>query len=222
MDAVEGVCGHLAGAQSVVFAPDVHVAIVQRSGRVARQDSRSAVILSVDKPLHQIYSREVTKKTNITVVIDERDRQILHLVQRDASLAQAEIARQVGLSTAAVHERLKKLVASGVIRRWTAVVDGAAVGASITAFVEIFLDHPRYEPALLERVVRLDDVLECHHVTGEFSLLLKVRVRNMEALRQLLLHQLGALDGVSRTRTVVVLSTVKEETYVAPVVEGAN
>lgn len=189
---------------------------------MARQNSRSAVIVSVDKPLHQIYSREVTKKTNITVVIDERDRQILHLVQRDASLAQAEIARQVGLSTAAVHERLKKLVASGVIRRWTAVVDGAAVGAGITAFVEVFLDHPRHEPALLERVLRLDEVLECHHVTGEFSLLLKVRVRNMEALQQLLLHQLGALDGVSRTRTVVVLSTVKEETYVAPVVEGAN
>jgi len=73
---------------------------------------------------------------------------------------------------------------------------------------------------LLERVVRLDEVLECHHVTGEFSLLLKVRVHDMEALKQLLLHQLGSLEGVSRTRTVVVLSTVKEETYIAPVVEG--
>jgi Lrp/AsnC family transcriptional regulator, leucine-responsive regulatory protein len=162
----------------------------------------------------------VNKQANVPVVLDERDRQILQLVQRDASLAQAEIARQVGLSTAAVHERLKKLEASGVIRRWTALVDGAAVGAGITAFVEVFLDHPRHEPALLERVVRLDEVLECHHVTGEFSLLLKVRVHDMEALKQLLLHQLGSLEGVSRTRTVVVLSTVKEETYIAPVVEG--
>jgi Lrp/AsnC family leucine-responsive transcriptional regulator len=162
----------------------------------------------------------VNKPANVTSVIDERDRQILQLVQRDASLAQSEIARQVGLSTAAVHERLKKLESSGIIRRWTAVVDGASVGASITAFVEVFLDHPRHEPALLERVVRLDEVLECHHVTGEFSLLLKVRVHDMEALKQLLLHQLGSLDGVSRTRTVIVLSTVKEETYIAPVVEG--
>jgi len=162
----------------------------------------------------------VPKPTNVTVSIDERDRQILHLVQRDASLAQSEIARQVGLSTAAVHERLKKLETSGVIRRWTAVVDPASVGASVTAFVEVFLDHPRHEPALLERVATLDDVLECHHVTGEFSLLLKVRVHDMEALRQLLLHQLGSLEGVNRTRTVVVLSTEKEETYVVPVVEG--
>jgi Lrp/AsnC family leucine-responsive transcriptional regulator len=162
----------------------------------------------------------VNKQANVPAVLDERDRQILQLVQRDASLAQAEIARQVGLSTAAVHERLKKLEASGVIRRCTAIVNGASVGAGVTAFVEVFLDHPRHEPALLERVTRLDDVLECHHVTGEFSLLLKVRVHDMEALKQLLLHQLGSLDGVSRTRTVIVLSTVKEETYIAPVVGG--
>lgn len=164
----------------------------------------------------------VTTKANVLGTIDDRDRQILHHVQRDASLAQAEIARRVGLSTAAVHERLKKLEASGVIRRWTAIVDGAAVGAGITAFVEVFLDRPEHEPALLSRVVKLDEVLECHHVTGDFSLLLKVRVGDMEALRQLLLHQIGALEGVSRTRTVMVLSTVKEETYVTPVVQGAN
>jgi Lrp/AsnC family leucine-responsive transcriptional regulator len=164
----------------------------------------------------------VPKGLNVVLELDERDRRILQLVQKDASLAQAEIARKVGLSTAAVNERLKKLEASGVIRRWTALVDPRAVGATVTAFVEVFLDHPRYEQGLLDRVVRLDEVLECHHVTGEFALLLKVRVKDMEALRQLLLHQLGALDGVSRTRTAVVLSTVKEETYVAPVAEGGE
>jgi Lrp/AsnC family leucine-responsive transcriptional regulator len=164
----------------------------------------------------------VTASSNVFPVLDDRDRRILQLVQRDASLAQAEIARKVGLSTAAVHERLKKLEASGVIRRWTAVVDGRAVGATVTAFVEVFLDHPRHEPALLERVGRLDEVLECHHVTGEFSLLLKVRVGDMESLKTLLLHQLGSLDGVSRTRTVVVLSTAKEETYIAPAAQGVD
>ncbi len=154
--------------------------------------------------------------------LDARDRHILRLIQQDASLAQAEIARRVGLSTAAVHERLKKLEAAGVIRRWTALVDPVAVGATITAFVEVFLDHPRYEPSLLERLTGLDEVLECHHVTGECSLLLKVRVSSMDGLRQLLLHQLGSLEGVSRTRTVVVLATAKEETYIAPVDEGGG
>lgn len=154
--------------------------------------------------------------------LDGRDRQILHLVQRDATLAQSEIARQVGLSTAAVHERLKKLEAAGVIRRWTAVVDPAAVGVQVTAFVEVFLEHPRFEPAFIERLLRLDEVLECHHVTGDFSLLLKVRVRDMAGLQGLLLNQLAAHEGLRQTKTVVVLSTVKEETYVGPVSREGN
>jgi Lrp/AsnC family leucine-responsive transcriptional regulator len=154
--------------------------------------------------------------------LDTRDRRILQLVQRDATLAQSEIARKVGLSTAAVNERLRKLEASGVIRRWSALVEPAAVGAGVTAFVEVFMEHPRFEAGFLKRVLALDEVLECHHVTGEFSLLLKVRVADMEALQDLLLEQLGAHDGVRQTRTVMALSTVKEETYVNPMARGGE
>jgi Lrp/AsnC family leucine-responsive transcriptional regulator len=147
--------------------------------------------------------------------LDARDRQILQIVQRDATVPQAAIARKVGLSTAAVHERLKKLRAAGVIRRFAALVDPHAIGATVTAFVEVFFEHPRFEPAFLARVLRLSEVLECHHITGEFSLLLKVRVSDMEALQHLLLRQLGGQQGVRQTRTVMVLSTVKEESYIA-------
>ena len=154
--------------------------------------------------------------------LDGRDREILNLVQRDATMPQAEIARRVGLSTAAVNERLKKLKQAGVIRRFTALVDPMAVGATITAFVEVFLEHPRFEPAFLSRALELDEVLECHHVTGEFSLLLKVRVRDMAALQHLLLSSLSARKGVRQTRTVMVLSTAKEETYIAPAEEPPN
>jgi Lrp/AsnC family leucine-responsive transcriptional regulator len=96
------------------------------------------------------------------------------------------------------------------------------VGAGVTAFVEVFLEHPRFEPAFIRRVQALDEVLECHHVTGEFSLLLKVRVADMESLQELLLEQLGAHDGVRQTRTVIALSTVKEETYVNPIARGGD
>ena len=154
--------------------------------------------------------------------IDAKDRKILQLVQRDGTLAQSEIARKVGLSTAAVNERLHKLEAGGVIRRWSAIVDPGAVGAGVTAFVEVFMEHPRFEAGFLKRVMGLDEVLECHHVTGEFSLLLKVRVADMAALQALLLEQLGAHEGVRQTRTVMALSTVKEETYVNPIVRGGD
>ena len=161
-------------------------------------------------------------KLNISQELDERDRKILSLVQRDAKLSQAEVARRVGLSTAAVNERLRKLENAGVIRRYVALVDPRSVGMSITAFVEVFIEHPRHEARFLERLLELDEVLECHHVTGEFSLLLKVRVRDMDGLQQLLLHQINALEGVRQTRTVMVLSTVKEESFIPTATSGES
>lgn len=152
--------------------------------------------------------------------LDAKDRKILALVQRDGALAQSEIARRVGLSTAAVNERLRKLEQSGTIRRWAAIVDPEAVGVGITAFVEVFIEHPRFEKSFLARVVELDEVLEVHHITGEFSLLLKVRARDMAALKELLLNQLNAQEGVRQTRTVMVLSTTKEESFVPTVIQG--
>ena len=164
----------------------------------------------------------MVKTLAISRELDGTDRRILGLVQKDASLAQAEIARRVGLSTAAVHERLKKLESAGVIRRWTAMVDPVAVGAQVCAFIEVFFEHPRFEKGFIERVKKLDAVQECHHITGEFSLLLKVRVADMPALQALLLEQLSGHEGVRQTRTVMVLSTVKEAAYVEPTGPGAG
>ena len=152
--------------------------------------------------------------------IDAKDHRILELVQRDAKLSQAEIAKHVGLSTAAVNERLKKLEQGGVIRRWSAVVDPHAVGATITAFVEVFIDQPKLEAGFIDTVAALDEVLEIHHITGEFSLMLKVRARDMNALRDLLLNQLNAREGVRQTRTVMVLSTLKEESFISTGAKG--
>lgn len=164
----------------------------------------------------------MVKRAKVVQELDGKDRKILALLQKDASVAQAEIARRVGLSTAAVHERIKKLEHSGVIRRWTVILDAAAVGSPVTAFVEVFFEHPRHETTFLERVARMDEVQECHHVTGESSLLLKVRAADMESLQKLLLKELGAFDGVRQTRTVMALSTVKEETFVPLAPEGGE
>ena len=158
--------------------------------------------------------------TNVFQAIDGKDRRIISLVQRDAKLPQAEIARRVGLSAAAVNERLRKLENAGVIRRYVAVVDPPAVGATVTAFVEIFIEHPRFEPGFIAKARAMDEVQEVHHITGEFSLLLKIRVAGMEALQRLLIHHLNAIEGVRQTRTVIALSTSKEESFVGTGAEG--
>lgn len=164
----------------------------------------------------------VTKPKTIQHALDARDRRILTLLQRDAAVAQSEIARRVGLSTAAVHERIKKLGASGVIRRWSVLVDPQAAGAHVTAFVEVLFEHPRFEAGFVERVRRLEEVQECHHITGEFSMLLKVRTADMLALQRLLLEQLGAHEGVRQTRTVMALSTEKEDPSVPIAATGGE
>src|SRR5262245_14373599 len=114
-----------------------------------------------------MYYGHMVRPTKLVQPLDDRDRRILALVQRDAKLPQAEIARRVGLSAAAVNERLKKLESTGVIRRFAALVDPHAVGAPITAFVEVFIEHPRLEPGFIKRVLEMDEVQECHQITGE-------------------------------------------------------
>lgn len=162
----------------------------------------------------------MAKRANITQGLDSKDRRILALVQRDGKMSQSLIAKHVGLSTAAVNERLKKLEQAGVIRRFAAQVDAQALGMQVAAFIEVFIEHPRFEEGVLKRILELDEIQECHHITGEFSLLLKVRVRDMETLQKLILSQLNGVEGVRQTRTVMVLSTVKEESFVATGMKG--
>jgi len=143
-------------------------------------------------------------------MLDARDFQVLDLLQADAKLPQAEIARRVGLSLAAVNERIKKLERQGFVRRYVALLDDQKVGLDVTAFVEVFLEHPRHERSFVELMRDLDEVMECHYVTGEFSCLLKVRVPDRHALRILVLDRINALRGVRQTRTLIVLETAKE------------
>jgi Lrp/AsnC family leucine-responsive transcriptional regulator len=142
---------------------------------------------------------------------DPIDRRILALLQDDAKRSQAEVAKAVGLTAPSVNERIRKLERAGYIRGYVALLDDRKLGHDITAFVEIFVEHPKYEAAFIEAVEALDEVLECHHITGEFSLLLKVKVTDMAAFRRLLIEKLNTLRGVRQTRTVMVLSTSKEQ-----------
>ena len=153
-------------------------------------------------------------------MLDRIDTRILETLQADGRASQARVAQAVGLSAPAVNERIRKLEAAGIIQRYVAVVDPHKVGAAVTAFVEVFIEHPRSEAPFIKRVAAVTEVQEVHHVTGEFSLMLKVRTASMDTLRTLLMDTINALPGVRQTRTVIVLATAKEETRVT--LAGAN
>ena len=152
----------------------------------------------------------LTKHAN-GATLDAIDRKLLALLQDNAKLSQAELAKVVGLTAPSVNERIHKLERGGVIRGYVALLDERKLGHDITAFVEIFIEHPKFESSFIESVGDMDEVLECHHITGEFSLLLKVRVRDMQAFRKLLIEKLNTVRGVRQTRTLIVLATSKEQ-----------
>jgi Lrp/AsnC family transcriptional regulator, leucine-responsive regulatory protein len=121
----------------------------------------------------------------------------------------ADIAEQVDLSAPAVMERVKKLEANGVIKGYTALLDGRTVGKDITAFIGVSIGNQRDIDRFATQMLRQTDVLECHHVTGDESFILKVKARNTGALEKLL-GEIRSIEGVTRTITKVVLSTAKE------------
>ena len=144
-------------------------------------------------------------------VPDPIDRKILALLQENAKMSQAEVAKVVGLTAPSVNERSRKLERAGYIRGYVALLDDKKLGHDITAFVEVFVEHPKFEQEFIQAVEGLDEVLECHHITGEFSLLLKIKVTDMAAFRRLLIEKLNSIRGVRQTRTVMVLATAKEQ-----------
>jgi len=154
-----------------------------------------------------------TKVDNGT--LDPTDRRILAMLQDNAKIPQAEMAKAVGLTAPSINERVRKLERAGYIRGYVALLNERKLGHDITAFVEVFIEHPKFEAGFIEAVSTLDEVLECHHITGEFSLLLKVKVADMAAFRKLLIEKLNTVRGVRQTRTLIVLATSKEQHRIA-------
>lgn len=142
-------------------------------------------------------------------MLDQIDLKILSILQDNGRCHLAEIAEEVDLSSPAVMERVKKLEATGVIRNYQAVLDAKKVGKDITAFIGVSVAHQRYIDAFASTMTRQHDVLECHHVTGEESFILKVKTADTESLEKLL-GEIRSVEGVTRTVTKVVLSTPKE------------
>lgn len=142
-------------------------------------------------------------------MLDQIDLKILRNLQAQGRSRLADIAEEVDLSAPAVMERVKKLEASGVIKGYVAVLDGKLVGKDITAFIGVSIGHQRDLNRFATHMVHYPDVLECHHVTGDESFILKVKAGNTGRLEKLL-GEIRSVEGVTRTVTRVVLSTAKE------------
>jgi Lrp/AsnC family leucine-responsive transcriptional regulator len=144
---------------------------------------------------------------------DAIDLQILTILQEHGRIALTKLAEQVGLSAPSVIERVKKLEDLEIITGYHATVDARKLGQDVTAFIGVSIGDPRTIDVFEQTVERLDDILECHHVTGEHTVLLKVKTRNTASLESLI-RAIRMIEGVIRTETMVVLSTHTERTQI--------
>ncbi len=142
--------------------------------------------------------------------MDDVDRNIVSLVQSFGRATNAEIAGAVGLSVSAANDRLKRLQERGVITGWSARVDPEAVDLGLLAFIFVEVDHTEHNARFIAAATLMLEVLELHHVTGEWSYLLKVRARDTKALEGFITDRLKALPDVARSRTHIALSSAKD------------
>jgi Lrp/AsnC family leucine-responsive transcriptional regulator len=141
--------------------------------------------------------------------LDDTDRKILDLLQKDARMTNAAIGAEVGMTAPSVFERIRKLEQRGVIQRYSAVVNPTALGKTITAFIRLSVAwDERHDPGVAE-ISRDPDVLELYNVAGEDCFILKTRVGSPEELESLL-QRIRSKITVQRSVTMIAMSSIKE------------
>lgn len=138
-------------------------------------------------------------------ILDGIDKIILHHLMQDARIPILAIAKEVGISGAAIHQRLRKLEASGLIKGSKFVIDSKVLGFKTLAFVGIFLDNAAIYKEAIEKLKSIPEVIESHYTTGNYAIFIKILCKDNEHLMKLLNNQIQAINGVSRTETFISL-----------------
>ncbi|RNC87794.1 MAG: AsnC family transcriptional regulator [Winogradskyella sp.] len=139
------------------------------------------------------------------VFIDGIDKKILRALMEDARTPILEIARNVGISGAAIHQRLRKLEKSGLLAGSKFIVNPKVLGYTTMAYVGIYLDKAVSNPEAVKQLKRIPEVIECHYTTGHWSIFIKILSKDNEHLMHVLNTQIQSITGVSRTETFISL-----------------
>lgn len=142
--------------------------------------------------------------------LDETDLKILALKQADASVSNADLARQIGMAPSAALERVKKLEQKGVIQQYTARLSADLLGLRLLAFIFIKSSEGPGNASVAKQLAKIPDVLELHHIAGDDCYLLKVRASDPQSLIRLMREKMGKIPGILSTKTTIVLETLKE------------
>ena len=147
--------------------------------------------------------------------MDMIDYKILACLKENSRENATNIGAKINLSTSAVIERIKKMESAGLIEKYTTIINQSVLGRETTAFISVSLEHPRYNEEFIRLIKENKSIAECHYIAGDFDFILKVITKNGKTLEEIL-HYIKAIEGISLTRTSVVLSTNKCEVSLLP------
>lgn len=146
------------------------------------------------------------------MILDTNDCKIVKRLMAQARTTWAELGTLLQLSAPAVAERVRKLEEAGVIKGYSAIIDPDRIGCGLAALIFVTLERPEQRKAFLHKINSLAEIQECHHITGEEDYVLKVRCTSTSDLERLISEEIKSLPGIIKTKTTIILSTVKETT----------
>jgi Lrp/AsnC family leucine-responsive transcriptional regulator len=154
------------------------------------------------------------------IKLDQIDRKILELLQANSNITNAQLAQEIGLSPAPTLERVKKLETAGVIKSYHAVVDAASVGLGVSTFVMASLKGHNKEniTKFMKAIEHINEIVECHHVTGQADFILKIVCTDIPSYQNLMLEKVSNIEVVDNLQSMVILSTFKD-TKMVPIPE---
>lgn len=148
----------------------------------------------------------------VEVNLDEKDLAILRLLQENAKMTVRELARAVHLSTTPVHERIRRMEESGVIRQYVTLVDHRLVGKDLIVICYVSLKEHNKKAGVhfIDAIMEMTEVTECYNISGEFDFMLKVAVANMDVYYDFHVNKLSQIENVGHVQSVFVMGILKE------------
>ncbi|MCI0752035.1 MAG: Lrp/AsnC family transcriptional regulator [Flammeovirgaceae bacterium] len=146
------------------------------------------------------------------IKLDSTDRKILELLQKNSNITNAQLAKEIGLSPAPTLERVNKLEQSGVIKSYHAKIDPSTVGLGVSTFVMASLKGHNKDNInkFIQAISNIEEITECHHITGAGDFVLKIVCADIAAYQQLMLEKVSNIDVVDGLQSMVILSTFKD------------
>ena len=137
--------------------------------------------------------------------IDALDEKILKLITKNARIPFLEVARECGVSGAAIHQRVQRLLNIGVVSGSEFIINPQKMGYNTCAYMGIYLDKATFHKKVVEELEKIPEIVECHYITGQYAIFVKMQTKTNKHLKKLIEEQIQPIEGISRTETFISL-----------------